>query len=162
MKLHTHALSIAAMTASCCVVSGMVFADGLKSQWKTRQPISNSVTDVKTDMTQFDAFELQKRIDALNASDLAKLVVNEGARLAVRKGNKIAQTMQAIEKPTPVVDQSFGEVDRLRSVKKNAKTIACANMHTRERAECLSKEAYRKTNQYKAVSKSQTAFNAQR
>jgi hypothetical protein len=154
MTLRTHALSITAMIASCSMVTSFVFADGLTSQWKARTPISNIDTGVVTDMKAYDTYAIQKRTDTLNAADLAKLLVDESARLVVRKGKQVVKTETVAETPAP---QIFTEVQRVRSVKKAEKPLSCANLHTHDRAECLSRQAYTKTSQFKATLQFQTA-----
>jgi hypothetical protein len=53
----------------------------------------------------------------------------------------------AKEETKPVVTPTiFNEEDKIRSIQKQEKPLsACANLHPREKAECMSANAYKKT-----------------
>lgn len=146
MSSPRHLISLA-IIASFSFVS-LAHADGLKDQWITRQPQSANFVKVN----KLKAIKHQKEKESAPKEMTKEELIAVGLR---RKARLEVRTRRSLEKKTPVQSQSvvpevagstFNDEEKIRSIQKQEKPFsACANLHPRERAECLQKNAFKKT-----------------
>ncbi len=136
--------------ASVFALSGVAYADGLKSQWKTRMPLPTGL--VKIEKALWRPFFPEKKVlvtQSVKAS-VPRLVTQRRERLQKRV---VQKELSKSVRTNTVTDQpvsTFTELDKIRSIKRTIKPAnKCATLHTHEKARCQRDLTYQRTNQYR-------------
>lgn len=142
--------SMVAGTITMATFIGTAYADGLKSQWKTRLPMRAGIVDVKTSRVRTSA--PQKKTLKVQHTDEAvpRLITQRKERLQTRVLKK-GSVQKSVQVENLRTSTSFGGRDKIRSIKRMQKPANhCGTLHTHAKARCLRDLSYRKTNQYRA------------
>lgn len=140
---------IVATTLSVVALSSRAYADGIKSQWKVRMPLSAGVVLLgeKREAPQLSTIE-KIQMTASKEVNILKLIVTTKVRTQLRIGGQQVSLHNA-DAVLPVPKVTISNIERIRSIRRSMRPVGkCSLLHTHEKARCLRDQQYARTNQY--------------